>query len=78
MTYVIVTTREFYGPETRRSLVMTENGQRARTFATLAAARAHISDLDSEPYYTAHNESSRPSYKARRVAGLPAYLAQMA
>lgn len=74
MTYVIIAKREWYGPKTTRSVVQSGNG-RALQFATAKAAREHIEALDSERYYTAHNESSRPTYSIRKADALPAYLA---
>ena len=78
MTYAIVMTREFYGPSKSKSLVLREDGQRALKFATSAAAKAMITDLDNEVYYLANNESARPTYKVARVDALPAYLAVQA
>jgi hypothetical protein len=75
MTYVIVVSREFYGPATRKSLYLRDDGQSARKFATRDAAKAFISDLDGETYHLAHNESGRASYKIARIDALPAYLA---
>lgn len=72
MTYVIVTTREFYGPKKQRSLF--GEGYRAQRFATIEAANAKIAELDGEHYYLANNESARPVYAARRIDSLPAYL----
>ncbi|TWD58114.1 hypothetical protein FB480_101869 [Agrobacterium vitis] len=75
MTYVIVITREFYGPmKATRNLLVGEYGHRAERFATLKDAKAKIAELNGERYYLAHNESARPTYKARAVDGLPAYL----
>ncbi|MGN6548773.1 MAG: hypothetical protein ACTHJ3_02610 [Pararhizobium sp.] len=72
--YVIKITREFYGPETKRSLLTKGNGH-AEQFDALAVAKAHIAELDSDRYHLSHNESSRPTYKVVRVDSLPAYLA---
>ena len=78
MTYVIIITREFYGPSNCKSLVLREDGQRAERFPTIADARAAISALNDERYSLGHNESSRPTYKAARFNALPAYLAYQA
>jgi hypothetical protein len=43
-------------------------------FADPAEARAHVADLESNTYYLAHNESSRPEYKVMRADRLPEYL----
>lgn len=72
MTYVIVTTREFYGPKKERSLY--GEGYRAERFETTRDASAKIAELDGGRYSLAHNESARPVYAVRRADSLPAYL----
>lgn len=74
MTYAIVATREFYGPETRRSLVEDQETGNPITFPDRASAKAYLANYDSGRYYLSHNESGRPTYAIRRVDGLPAYL----
>ena len=66
MKYVIVETREYYGPKTTRSLVADMRGE-SLTFQTREEAQAKIGELDSGRYYLAHNESSRPSYKVKSL-----------
>jgi len=74
MTYVIVRTRYFYGPNEARD-VLTDGRDRPLTFESRKDAKAHIADLDEEIYYLAHNESSRPSYRVYKLDRLPRYLA---
>ena len=74
--YVIHQTRSFYGPSRKRSLVLGDNGC-AEQFATLAAARDRIAELESGHCVLSHNESSRPEYAAINVYRLPAYLEVM-
>lgn len=74
MTYVIVMTKEFYGPSKRKSLVLTDGWQRAERFATIASAKAAINVLTSGTYYLSHNESAPATYKVARIDALPAYL----
>ena len=73
-TYAICKTRNFYGPMTENSLV-TGDSYDALTFETSAEANLYIAELDDAIYYTAHNETGRPEYKAINIAKLPAYLA---
>lgn len=73
--YVIVATYNYYGPREERRLVEDPTG-RAAIFEGRAAAKEHINDyLDAGTYYLSHNESSRPDYRIRAMAGLPQYLA---
>jgi len=71
--YVIVATREWYGPRKTRELVSGPDGAAAR-FASPKDARAYVEELDNERYYTAHNEATRPAYQVRREDTLPTYL----
>ena len=43
------------------------------TFATRAAAQAHIAELDARTYYLAHGEYARPHYTARKMRGEDSY-----
>lgn len=72
--YVIRQTRNFYGPQTVRSL-MTGDNHNPLIFGTASEARAYITEMESEVYHTAHNESGHPEYKVLNSANLPAYLA---
>lgn len=64
MSYIIVGTHEFYGPETREIVVdhMVDD-KIVKYFKTREAAEAYIAELDAERYYLKHNESSRPTYR---------------
>lgn len=73
-TYVIRATRNFYNLNPVRNLV-TDDNYKPLIFNTASEARAYIAEMESEVYYTAHNESSRPEYKVLNSANLPAYLA---
>jgi hypothetical protein len=74
--YAVVETREWYGPETTRSLVSDGRG-RPMILMSRGGAKDLIRDYDNDRYHLAHNESDRPSYKAVKVESLPRYLRDM-
>jgi hypothetical protein len=59
--YAIIRARDFYGPSRVVNLVEAAPGE-IMVFYSPRDARAWIAKQDAEPYYTAHNESGRPSY----------------
>ena len=67
MTYQITKTREFFGPRKETTVLANYFGE-PETFQTREAAESRIAELDAEPYTTAHNESTRPDYKIKRMA----------
>ena len=72
--YVIVAKHDYYGPSTERRLVTDDATGRAAIYASRKDALEAIEDLDDSVYYTSHNESGRPEYKARPLDTLPEYL----
>ncbi len=71
--FAIRQNKNFYGPETQRSLVTSDDGY-ALLFDSKQAAEDHIEMLDDAVYYTSNNESGRPDYAVIRADKLPAYL----
>ena len=72
--YAIRKTHSFYNSKSTRSLVTSRDNCDPLTFDTLADAKAYITELDHDTYCTAHNEISRPEYKAINLSRLPDYL----
>ena len=66
MTYQITETREYYGPREETATLVDYFGE-PETFASADAAKARIAELEEGRYTTAHNESSRPTYRVKRV-----------
>lgn len=75
MTYVIVRTRFFFGPQAdQRDLVQDWETGRAEVYPDLKSAKARIERLDDSEYRLGHNESGSPAYRARKLDSLPEYL----
>jgi hypothetical protein len=75
MAYTVTATDQIYGPRRAMPYVVQGEDGRGVIFANRKEAREYIGLLDDGVYYTGHNESGRPNYRIRTVAGLPAYLA---
>ena len=71
--YAIRKTRNFYGPMTEHSLVMSDYSASALIFATEEDAKECIKKLNISVYWLSYNESGRPKYKAINTARLPDY-----
>lgn len=79
MSFAITARHHFYGQGDVTDLATWDADARGgngapRIYDTRADAKAALERLDTETYYTRHNESGRPSYAIRTVASLPQYL----
>lgn len=74
MKIAIKVTRQFYGPEYRKSLVPNQENGAPLLFSSTREAKAHIERLEAETYHLSHNESGRPDYTPIPVAKLPKHL----
>lgn len=59
----VLISRDFYGPYSRISVAMEDDGQHEAEFDGAAAARAWIEKEEEYTYVLSHNESNRPTYK---------------
>jgi len=68
--YVVVQTRQYFGPHQTRTLVSNINGG-ARKFDSRAAAQGWIKTAEAGRYDLSHNESGRPAYQVWRADAKP-------
>lgn len=74
--YVVLITRHFFGPVTRRMLA--GFGDCTLTFADRAQASKYIAaELRVGTYYLDYNESGIPDYEVRHINRVPAHLRDM-
>lgn len=75
-SYVVLVTRHYYGPSTRRMLA--GFGDRTLTFKDRPQASKYIAEeLRVGTYYLDSNESGSPDYEVRHVKRVPAHLRDM-
>lgn len=59
--YAVLVSRNYYGPRTEHCLASGNHGHVLR-YETLDDAQAAANKMDEGTYFTAHNESGRPTY----------------